>query len=282
MLKVHAKISMVIRRERSGIKRYVHLSTGNYNDTTARQYEDLGLFTAREDIAMDASVFFNMLTGYSAIQSMRKLVIAPTTLKRRLLELIDREAKRSSQEHHGRIIAKLNALADTDVIESLYRASGAGVKITLIVRGICMLIPGLPGLSENIRVISIIGHYLEHSRIYYFANGGAEEYYLASADWMPRNLERRVELMFPVLQEDLKAQLRDILNAYSRDTVQARLLSSDGSWKRRTPAGGDAPSKGEAPFSVQEHLLSLAAKTGTNLWAPRQEFVVRRSPPGGG
>ena len=148
-----------------------------------------------------------------------------------------------------------------------------------------MLIPGLPELSENIRVISIIGHYLEHSRIYYFANGGGglksgEEYYLASADWMPRNLERRVELMFPVLQEDIKARLRDILDAYSRDTAQARLLSSDGSWKRRTPA------KGEAPFSVQEYLLSLAAKAGANLWAPRQEeapgveawkaFVVRR------
>ncbi|GHV76312.1 RNA degradosome polyphosphate kinase [Spirochaetia bacterium] len=270
-LKVHAKISMVIRQEKAGIKRYVHLSTGNYNDKTARQYEDLGLFTAREDIAMDASVFFNMLTGYSAIQSMRKLVIAPTLLKRRLLELIDREAKRSGQEYPGRIIAKLNALADTDVIESLYRASRAGVKITLIVRGICMLIPGLPGLSENIRVISIVGHYLEHSRIVYFANGGAEEYYLASADWMPRNLERRVELMFPVLQEDIKAKLRDILDAYSRDTVQARLLSSDGSWKRRTP------SKGEASFSVQEHLQSLAAKAGVNLWAPRQEFVIRRS-----
>jgi polyphosphate kinase len=187
-LKVHAKISMVIRREKAGIKRYVHLSTGNYNDKTARQYEDLGLFTAREDIAMDASVFFNMLTGYSAIQSMRKLVIAPTFLKRRLLELIDREAKRSGQEHPDRIIAKLNSLADTDVIESLYRASKAGVKITLIVRGICMLIPGLPELSATIRVISIIGHYLEHSRIFYFANGGAEEYYLASADWMPRTI----------------------------------------------------------------------------------------------
>ncbi|GHT82166.1 RNA degradosome polyphosphate kinase [Spirochaetia bacterium] len=293
-LKVHAKISMVIRREKAfnengaGIKRYVHLSTGNYNDKTARHYEDLGLFTAREDIAMDASVFFNMLTGYSAITAMRKLVIAPTALKRRLLELIDREAKRSGEEQPGRIIAKLNALADTDVIESLYRASKAGVRITLIVRGICMLIPGLPGLSENIRVISIIGHYLEHSRIFYFANGGGglksgEEYYLASADWMPRNLERRVELMFPVLQEDIKAQVRDILHAYCRDTAQARILSSDGSWKRITPSGA------EAPFSVQEYLLSLAAQAGVNLRPPRQEethgaealraFVVRRGNP---
>ncbi|MDR2078745.1 MAG: polyphosphate kinase 1, partial [Treponema sp.] len=173
------------------------------------------------------------------------------------------------QEYPGRIIAKLNALADTDVIETLYRASQAGVKITLVVRGICMLIPGLTGLSENITVISIIGHYLEHSRIYYFANGGAEEYYLASADWMPRNLERRVELMFPVLQEDIKTRIRDILGAYCRDTVQARMLGSNGSWKRI--------SKGDEPFSAQEHFLSLAAKASENLWVPRQEFVVRRS-----
>ena len=274
-LKVHAKISMVIRREREGIKRYVHLSTGNYNDRTARQYEDLGLFTAREDIAADASVFFNMLTGYSAILSMRTLVIAPTFLKRRLIELIERETNRSSREHPGRIIAKMNALADRDVIEALYRASNAGVRITLAIRGICMLIPGLAGLSENIAVISVVGHYLEHSRAYYFANGGSGEYYLASADWMPRNLERRVELMFPVLQEDLKMRLRDILDAYCRDTAQAWKLNADGSWTRLSPTGG------EAPFSAQEHFLSRAAKAADNLWAPRREFVVRRSPPAG-
>jgi polyphosphate kinase len=274
-LKVHAKISMVIRREREGIKRYVHLSTGNYNDRTARQYEDLGLFTAREDIAADASVFFNMLTGYSAILSMRTLVMAPAFLKRRLLELIERETSRSSREHPGRIIAKMNALADTDVIDALYKASRAGVHITLVVRGVCMLIPGHAGLSENITVISVVGHYLEHSRAYYFANGGSGEYYLASADWMPRNLERRVELMFPVLQEDIKLRIRDILDAYCRDTAQAWKLNADGSWSRLSPV------RGEAPFSAQEHFLSLAAKAGENLWAPRREFVVRRSPPAG-
>jgi polyphosphate kinase len=274
-LKVHAKISMVIRREREGIKRYVHLATGNYNDRTARQYEDLGLFTAREDIATDASVFFNMLTGYSAILSMRRLVMAPLFLKQRLLELIEREINRSSREHPGRIIVKLNALADTEVIEALYRASKAGVHITLVVRGICMLIPGAAGLSENITVISVVGHYLEHSRVYYFANGGSEEYYLASADWMPRNLERRVELMFPVLQEDIKTRIRAILGSYCRDTVQAWKLGPDGSWSRLSPAGG------EAPFSAQEQFLSQAAKAGENLWAPRGEFVVRRSPPAG-
>jgi polyphosphate kinase len=274
-LKVHGKISMVIRREREGIKRYVHLSTGNYNDRTAKQYEDLGLFTAREDIATDASVFFNMLTGYSAILSMRRLVIAPTFLKRRLIELIERETNRSSRENPGRIIAKMNALADTDVIEALYKASRAGVRITLAIRGVCMLIPGLAGLSENITVISIIGHYLEHSRVYYFANGGSGEYYLASADWMPRNLDRRVELMFPLLQEDIKIRIRDILDAYCRDTVQAWKLGPDGSWSRLSPA------RGEEPFSAQEHFLSQAAKAGENLWAPRREFVVRRSPPAG-
>ena len=220
-------------------------------------------------------MFFNMLTGYSAILSMRTLVIAPTFLKRRLIELIEREANRSSREHPGRIIAKMNALADTDVIDALYRASRAGVQITLVVRGICMLIPGYAGLSENITVISVVGHYLEHSRAWFFANGGSGEYYLASADWMPRNLERRVELMFPVLQEDLKMRLRDILDAYCRDTAQAWKLNADGSWTRLSPAGG------EAPFSAQEHFLSRAAKAADNLWAPRREFVVRRSPPAG-
>ncbi|AEF86062.1 polyphosphate kinase [Treponema primitia ZAS-2] len=274
-LKVHAKISMIIRREKEGIKRYVHLSTGNYNDKTARQYDDLGLFTSREEIALDASIFFNMITGYSVISSMRKLVIAPTSLKRRVLELIDRETKRSNQEHPGKIIAKLNALADTDVVEALYRASQAGVKIVLVVRGICTLIPGVPGLSENIRVISIIGHYLEHSRIYYFSNGGAEEYYLASADWMPRNLERRVELMFPVLQEDIKVRLRKILDSYCRDNQQARELKSDASWRHLAPA------QGEDLVSAQEHFLAAAAKAGGNFWTPRNEFVVRRGAPGG-
>jgi polyphosphate kinase len=205
---------------------------------------------------------------------MRKLVIAPTALKRRLLELIEREAKRSSQEYPGRIMAKMNALVDTDVIDALYKASQAGVKISLAVRGVCMLIPGVPELSENIRVVSIIGHYLEHSRIWYFSNGGAEEYFLSSADWMPRNLERRVELMFPVLQEDLKTRIRDILDAYFRDNRQARVLDRNGFWTRLEP------SYGEEPFGVQEYFLSQAAKAGENPWAPKQEFIIRRSPPG--
>ncbi|GHV40819.1 polyphosphate kinase [Spirochaetia bacterium] len=272
-LKVHGKITLVIRREHGRIKRYVHLSTGNYNDRTAKLYEDICLFTAREEIAYDAGLLFNMITGYSMIQPMRQLVIAPTALKRRLLELIDRETKRSSQENPGKIMAKLNALVDTDIISALYRASQAGVRIFLSIRGICTLIPGVQGLSENIRVISIIDHYLEHSRIIYFANGGAEEMYLSSADWMPRNLERRVELMFPVQEESIRVELREILESYFRDNCQARLLDSEGNWERLRPR------KGEESFRVQARLLARAARSSASARTIKQEFVVRRSPP---
>jgi polyphosphate kinase len=274
-LKVHAKITLVIRRELGGIRRYIHLATGNYNDKTAKLYSDLGLFTAQEDIGFDASSFFNMITGYSEIQNMRKLVIAPTALKRRLIELIDREARRSLQGSPGRIMAKMNALVDSEVIDALYRAGRAGVQISLNIRGICTLIPGRPELSENIRVVSIVGHYLEHSRIFYFANGGAEEFYISSADWMPRNLERRVELMIPLLQENIKEQVRDILDMYFRDNAQAWDLDGKGTWTRR------APPKGEKPFSAQKYFLSRAEEEAENPWAPKQEFVVRRSPPTG-
>ncbi|MDR2246072.1 MAG: polyphosphate kinase 1 [Treponema sp.] len=274
-LKVHAKISMVVRREPQGVKRYVHLSTGNYNHRTAKRYEDICLFTSREDIAFDAGLLFNMLTGYSAISSMRKLAIAPITLKDRLIELIDREAKRSSGENPGRIMAKMNALADPGVIRALYRASQAGVHIQLSVRGICMLVPGLPGLSENIRVVSIVDRFLEHSRIFSFANAGTEEFYLSSADWMPRNLERRIELMFPVLQADLRERIRAILEACFRDNRQSWLLTSSGRWIRQEPSAGDEP------FRCQDYLLAQAAGEVESLRAPRQEFVVRRSPPSG-
>ncbi|MDR3171745.1 MAG: polyphosphate kinase 1 [Treponema sp.] len=273
-LKVHAKVSMVIRRETGRIKRYVHLSTGNYNDKTAKFYEDIGIFTARDEIAFDTGLLFNMITGYSVIQLMRKLVIAPTSLKHRLLELIDRETRRSNQEYPGRIMAKMNALADIDMINALYRASQAGVKVRLNIRGICMLVPGIAGLSEHIQVVSVIDHYLEHSRIFYFANGGAEELFVSSADWMPRNLERRVELMFPVLQEDIRAQVYTILEAYFQDNCQARLLGQDGSWTRLQPASD------EPPFRAQTVLLSQARKTSEHPWSTKQEFTVRRSPPG--
>jgi polyphosphate kinase len=275
-LKVHAKVSLVMRRENDRIKRYVHLSTGNYNDRTAKFYEDIGIFTVQDEIAYDAGLLFNMITGYSVIHSMRRLVIAPTVLKDRLLENIDREAKRSGPDYPGRIMAKMNALADPDIIDALYRASQAGVKVLLNVRGVCMLIPGLPELSENIRVVSVIDHYLEHSRIFYFANGGAEELYLSSADWMPRNLERRVELMFPVLQEDIKAQIYGILQAYFLDNCHAWLLGSDGQWTLSEPPPG------EKPFRAQEHLLNRAAGILGNPWAVREEFIVRRGPQGEG
>jgi polyphosphate kinase len=224
-------------------------------------------------MAFDAGLLFNMLTGYSAIQPMRKLVIAPAGLKRRLLELIDRELSRSKAETPGRIMAKLNSLADSEVIDALYRASRAGVQILLCVRGICTLIPGVPGLSENIQVRSVIDRYLEHSRIFYFANGGAEELYLSSADWMPRNLDRRVELMFPVLQDDIRARLRNGLEAYFRDNTQARLLGPDGNWRLQSPAPG------ESPFRVQEYLLSISKAESPET--ARTEFLVRRPPPAG-
>lgn len=273
-LKVHAKACMVVRRETDGVKRYVHLSTGNYNDKTARLYGDLAVFSSNDELAYETSLFFNMITGCSAVLPMRKLVAAPTELKHRLVSLIDREAKRSSQEYPGLIVAKMNSLADVDVIEALYRASAAGVKVLLNVRGICMLRPGVPGLSENVKVVSIVDRYLEHARVAYFANGGSEEIYLSSADWMPRNLERRVELMFPVLQDDLKRRVLEILKLYFRDDLRARVLGPDGTWSPVPRAAGDPG------FRVQERLYQATKdEVEAVLREPKQEFVVRRRPP---
>jgi len=272
-LKVHSKITMVMRRENDRIKRYVHLSTGNYNDRTAKYYEDVCLFTCREDIAYDAGILFNMLTGYSTVNQMMRLTSAPSGLKRRFLELIEREANRSRHKYPSKITAKMNSLTDIDIIKALYSASCAGVKISLCVRGICTLIPGIPGVSENIRVISIIDHYLEHSRIYYFANGGAEELYLSSADWMTRNLERRVELLFPVQDEKIKAELHDILNDYFRDNCQASVLGGNGTWTR--PVRNEK----ENVFRIQKEMLSRAAKASEKADPVKLEYTVRRSPP---
>ncbi|MCL2374063.1 MAG: polyphosphate kinase 1 [Treponema sp.] len=274
-LKIHAKATIVMRREYSRMQRYVHLSTGNYNEKTARFYEDIALFSAREDIAYDAGLMFNMITGYSAVQPMGKLVIAPTALKRRILDLISRETNRSSPEAPGKIMAKMNALADPEIIWALYRASQMGVNVLLNVRGICMLTPGVKGLSENIRVVSVIDYYLEHSRMYYFANGGAEELYLASADWMTRNLERRVELMFPLVQEDTRKTALQILSSYFRDNCQAWLLGSQGKWAKIPRAPG------EEPFRAQGFFQSRAAKAQAEGHPdPNQgEFIVRRSTP---
>jgi len=274
-LKIHAKITLVMRREYNRIKRYVHLSTGNYNDKTAKLYEDISLFTAREDIAFDAGLLFNMITGYSAAQTMSRLVMAPTALKRKFLDLITREISCSSEEAPGKIMAKMNALADPDIVKALYEASNAGVKVFLNVRGICTLVPGVKGLSENIRVVSVVDHYLEHSRIYYFSNGGTEELYLASADLMTRNLERRVELMFPVLSEELRKTIIKGLSSYFKDNTNAWLLESSGAWKRLEP-GPD-----EKPFRIQAYFHSAASKAReTELpGSANGEFIVRRSPP---
>jgi len=273
-LKVHAKACIVIRREAEGVKRYVHLSTGNYNDKTARMYGDLAIITANDEIAYETNIFFNIVTGYSAVQNLRKLVLAPTELKHRIIALIDRETKRSSQEYPGSIIAKMNSLADIDVIDALYRASRAGVKIRLNIRGICMLIPGVSGMSENIQVVSIIDRYLEHARIFRFSNGGAEEIYLSSADWMPRNLERRIELMFPILNEELKKRVCDILDIWFRDDSRARILGANGVWTL-----AHAP-EGEVPFRAQERLYEAVKESvEAARHAPKQEFIVRRRPP---
>ena len=269
-LKVHAKVTLVMRRENNRINRYVHLSTGNYNDKTAKLYEDICLFTCREDIAYDAGLLFNMLTGYSDVQTMRRLTPAPYALKSKLIELIDREAKRRAQFSAGKITAKLNSLTDKDIINALYAASRAGVSVELCIRGICTLVPGVKGLSENIRVISIIDHYLEHSRMIYFANGGNEELYLSSADWMPRNLERRVELMFPILDNKIKTELCSILNSYFRDNAQSRELCADGTWKKIK-----APGK-EKPFRVQKDMLDRAARDSISPAPVKPEFIVRR------
>lgn len=229
-LKIHCKAALVVRKEEEGIRRYVHLSTGNYNEQTAKLYTDIGMFTARESFASDISTLFNYLTGYTRIPTWKKIQVAPIALRPFLSRMIDNEKEMVRQGKEGRLIAKMNSLVDQDLIKTLYQASQAGVKIDLIVRGICCLRAGIPGLSENIRVISIVGRLLEHSRIFYFENGGAPRIYLSSADWMPRNLDRRVEITFPVEQEDLKKRIIEILSITLSDTVKARLQRKEGKY----------------------------------------------------
>ncbi len=231
-LKTHSKITLVVRREEDGIRRYVHLATGNYNDATAKLYTDLGLFTCNEAIGEDATAVFNMLSGYSEPLHWNCLSLAPLWMKERFLYLIEREKKHAEAGEEGRIIAKMNSLCDKDIIVALYEASCAGVKIDLIVRGICCLKAGVSGVSENITVRSIVGNFLEHSRIYYFGNNGNPEYYLSSADWMPRNLERRVEILFPILQKDLQDKVQHILDCQLKDTLKAQILQADGTYDK--------------------------------------------------
>lgn len=231
-LKTHSKITLVVRDEEDGIRRYLHLATGNYNDITAKIYTDIGLFTASETFGVDASEFFNTLSGFSEPPEWRRLIPAPTRMKKYFLEKISQETKNAKKGKKSRIIAKMNSLVDASIIDALYEASNAGVKIDLIVRGICCLRPGVAGLSENITVRSITGRFLEHSRIYYFYNEGAEDIYLSSADWMPRNLIRRVELLFPVEDPDCKARVMEVLNVELEDTVRSHFLDQDGSYHK--------------------------------------------------
>lgn len=232
-LKTHCKIALVVRHEGEKIRRYMHLGTGNYHHLTANQYEDMGLFTADPDIGADASDLFNYLTGYSAKKEYRKLLIAPINLRQRFEEMIDREIAWHKKKKNGRLIFKMNSLVDPAIIKKLYLASQTGVKVDLLVRGICCLKPGIKGLSDNIRVVSILGRFLEHSRIYYFHNNGEEEIYLGSADLMPRNLNQRVEILFPVEDRVLIRQIRkNILDLYLSDNTKARVMKSDGTYVR--------------------------------------------------
>jgi len=273
-LKVHAKALMVVRREREGIRKYVHLGTGNYNEKTAKMYTDMGIMTSNEEITYETSLFFNAITGYSSIPHLRHLAMAPVGLKKKLIKLIERESSRSTPERPGIIRAKMNSLSDPDIIEALYKASQAGVKISLNIRGICMLIPGIEEISKNITVISIIDRYLEHSRIFYFYNEGNTEIYLSSSDWMPRNLDRRVELLFPVADPKVRKRVENDLMIFFQDNEKAHVLNTDGTYTRKRPG------KHEKRLRCQEYFHKQAKRREELMGGmPVQEFSVRRRPP---
>jgi polyphosphate kinase len=254
-LKTHCKVCLVVRREDDGIRRYVHLSTGNYNPQTARIYTDLGYFTCNPEFCEDASALFNYLTGYSELPQWRKLVVAPSRLQNFMIEKIEGEIAHQQAGREGRIITKINGLLEPAIVQALYRASQAGVRTDLICRGICSLRPGIPGLSEHIRVISIVDRFLEHSRIFYFGNGGDPQVYIGSADWMDRNLSRRVEVVFPIEVPDLKQRLiKEILETSLADNVKARELLPDGSYRRVEVAPG------QPRVRSQERFLEIAAQ----------------------
>ena len=250
-LKTHSKITMVVRSEEEGIKRYVHLGTGNYNDSTAKLYTDMGLFTSSQAIGEDATAVFNMLSGYSEPAGWNKLALAPLWLRDKFEYLIRREINFAKEGKEAFIVAKMNSLCDRETIDLLYKASEAGVKINLIVRGICCLRAGVPGLSENISVRSIVGTFLEHSRIFYFHNGGYEEVYMGSADWMPRNLDKRVEILFPVEAPELKEEVIHILNIQLADTLKAHIMKPDGNYDK-------VDKRGKTPLASQEYFCQEA------------------------
>lgn len=256
-LKTHSKVTLVVRREADGLQTYTHIATGNYNPTTSRLYTDLGLLTSDPVIGDDATDLFNFLTGFSMQKDYTRLMIAPVNLRKRMLALIQRETEHALAGEPAHIMAKVNRLTDLTIIEALYQASQAGVKIDLIVRGACMIRPGVPGLSQTIHVRSVVGRFLEHSRIFYFLNGGDEELYIGSADWMTRNLDRRVEVVAPVLDAQLKKYLKDtVLAAYLRDNVKARVMNSDGIYEQ-PPRGIN-----EEPFSSQTYFEGANSSPG--------------------
>ena len=254
-LKTHSKIVLVVRREKDKMRRYVHIGTGNYNPKTARLYTDLGLFSCREELGADLTDVFNFLTGYSRQKSYREIIVAPVNMRDRFLELIKREIENVQNGFSGRIVAKMNALVDPQIISALYEASRAGVQIDLIIRGICCLRPGLLNLSHNIRVISIIGRFLEHSRIYYFYNNNQEEIYIGSADWMRRNLDRRVEVITPIKDQEIAKDLQEILGIMLADNRHAWELQPDGNYIQRCP--GDICPEANS----QKTILSMALRT---------------------
>jgi polyphosphate kinase len=279
-LKTHCKVALVVRRERNGIRRYVHLGTGNYNPTTARQYTDLSLFTARQELAEDVTALFNMLTGYSTAPQWKRLAVAPMGLQEKVLGLIHRETDKARKGDAARIVAKMNAVVDPSVIRALYAASQAGVKVDLLVRGICCLRPGVPGVSENIRVTSVVDRFLEHSRVFAFGEGAQTEVWLSSADWMPRNFLRRIETMFPVEEPALRQRLlEEVLGVALKDNVKARRLQRDGTYAPVVQEGALVRSQGV--------LLELARRVADpkpiesmirHAAAPEMPAEVLRSP----
>ena len=279
--KTHCKATLIVRREGKQLRRYVHVSTGNYNTVTAKIYTDIGLFTCNPDFGNDVSALFNILTGFNSwtggdlptaqtVASMfRKFMISPVTTQETLLRLIDREIQKSTPKMPGRIIAKMNALVDTKIIRKLYEASRAGIRVDLLVRGICCLRPGVPGISENIRVISILDRFLEHSRVYYFHNGGNPEIYSGSADWMPRNFKKRAEILYPIENTELKARIiKEILMTYLNDNVKARLMQPDGSYVRVKPK------EGAKLVRSQSALIAIAREGGVK--SPPYEELVKK------
>ncbi len=262
-LKTHAKIILIVRKEPGGIKRYCHFGTGNYNDSTAKLYTDMGLMTANDQFGRDASAFFNLLSGYSEPPVWNKLVMAPLGLREKIYSLIDNEIAMVKNGKEGHIIAKMNSLIDQPVIHKLYEAAQAGVNIDLIVRGICGVRVGIPGISENITVRSIVGRQLEHSRIFWFANGGDEQIYLSSADWMPRNLNDRVELFFPIETEAHIHRIKELLELYLRDNVGAHMMQSNGNYRR-------VHNKSEE-CSAQKTLYEMAILAATEDKLPMEQ-----------